>query len=79
MAYSLWYKILNLVKLDILDTISHKQQAISQEERSFSFMVGVAQVVEHWTVAPVVGGSSPLTHPRRGNYRIPAQILNTKH
>jgi hypothetical protein len=26
-------------------------------------MVSVAQWLEHWTVAPVVGGSSPLTHP----------------
>lgn len=27
-------------------------------------MVGVAQRLEHWTVAPVVGGSNPLTHPK---------------
>ena len=26
-------------------------------------VVSVAQWSEHWTVAPVVGGSSPLTHP----------------
>jgi hypothetical protein len=26
-------------------------------------MVSVAQWSEHWTVAPGVGGSSPLTHP----------------
>ena len=26
-------------------------------------MVGVAQVVEHRIVAPVVGGSNPLAHP----------------
>ena len=26
-------------------------------------MVGVAQLVEHWVVAPVVVGSSPITHP----------------
>ena len=26
-------------------------------------MVGVAQLVEHWVVAPVVEGSSPFTHP----------------
>ncbi len=26
-------------------------------------MVSVAQRLEHWTVAPGVGGSSPLTHP----------------
>ncbi len=27
------------------------------------FLVGVAQLVEHWIVAPVVEGSSPFTHP----------------
>ncbi len=27
-------------------------------------MVSVAQWLEHWTVAPGVGGSSPLTHPK---------------
>ncbi len=26
-------------------------------------MVGVAQLVEHWIVAPVVEGSNPFTHP----------------
>ncbi len=26
-------------------------------------MVGVAQLVEHWVVAPVAAGSSPVTHP----------------
>ena len=26
-------------------------------------MVGVAQRLEHWAVAPGVGGSNPLTHP----------------
>ena len=26
-------------------------------------MVGVAQLVEHWVVASVVVGSSPITHP----------------
>ena len=29
----------------------------------FQVMVGVAQVVEHRVVAPVVVGSSPITHP----------------
>jgi hypothetical protein len=29
-------------------------------------MVGVAQLVEHWVVAPVVEGSSPFTHPIKG-------------
>ncbi len=28
------------------------------------FTVGVAQLVEHWVVAPEVVGSSPITHPR---------------
>ena len=27
-------------------------------------MVGVAQLVEHWVVASVVVGSSPIIHPR---------------
>ena len=26
-------------------------------------MVGVAQLVEHWVVAPAVVGSNPITHP----------------
>ena len=26
-------------------------------------MVGVAQLVEHWIVAPVATGSSPVAHP----------------
>ena len=28
-----------------------------------NIMVGVAQLVEHWVVAPDVAGSSPVTHP----------------
>ena len=28
-----------------------------------SFVVSVAQLVERWTVAPVVVGSIPITHP----------------
>jgi hypothetical protein len=28
-------------------------------------MVGVAQLVEHWVVAPVAEGSSPFTHPMK--------------
>jgi hypothetical protein len=27
-------------------------------------MVAVAQVVEHWIVAPVVAGSTPVSHPK---------------
>jgi hypothetical protein len=27
------------------------------------WMVGVAQQVEHWVVAPAVAGSNPVTHP----------------
>ena len=29
----------------------------------FFLMVDVAQLVEHWIVAPVVAGSSPVIHP----------------
>ena len=28
-------------------------------------MVGVAQLVEHWFVVPVVVGSSPIAHPKK--------------
>jgi hypothetical protein len=28
-------------------------------------MVSVAQMAEHWVVAPVVAGSSPVTHPSK--------------
>ena len=35
-------------------------------------MVGVAQLVERWIVAPVVEGSSPFTHPRH-----PVEKLST--
>ena len=28
-------------------------------------MVGVAQLVERWTVAPVVEGSIPFAHPKQ--------------
>ena len=43
-------------------------------------MVGVAQLVEHWVVAPVVVGSSPITHPinfrnKRGSPWLPL-LLN---
>src|SRR3954471_17726727 len=31
-----------------------------------SVVVGVAQLVEHRVVVPGVAGSSPVTHPRRG-------------
>ena len=33
-------------------------------------MVSVAQLAEHWVVAPVVAGSSPVTHPKGINYKI---------
>lgn len=29
----------------------------------FFFMVGVAQLVEHWIVVPVAAGSNPVAHP----------------
>jgi hypothetical protein len=45
-------------------------------------MVSVAQLAEHWTVVPMVGGSSPLTHPLRGieNYHTnsKSEFLNSK-
>jgi hypothetical protein len=31
-------------------------------------MVGVAQLVEHWLVVPVVAGSSPVVHPMQGKW-----------
>ena len=30
---------------------------------SYTSGVGVAQLAEHWIVAPVVAGSSPVAHP----------------
>lgn len=41
-------------------------------------MVGIAQLVEHWIVAPVVAGSSPVTHPTRFN-NIAAWIQRNRH
>ncbi len=42
-------------------------------------MVGVAQLVEHWVVAPVVVGSSPITHPifhnKRGSQVLPLLLI----
>ena len=38
-------------------------------------MVGVAQLVEHRVVAPVVVGSSPITHPIF-NFFVAALALN---
>ncbi len=35
-------------------------------------MVGVAQLVEYWIVAPVVAGSNPVAHPI--NYAPVAQL-----
>ncbi len=31
-------------------------------------MVGVAQLVESWIVAPVVAGSNPVAHPTDSSY-----------
>jgi hypothetical protein len=36
---------------------------LAEQNILFSPMVGVAQLVEHRVVAPVVVGSSPITHP----------------
>ena len=35
---------------------------------SYTSGVGVAQLVEHWTVAPVVAGSNPVAHPQKIKY-----------
>ena len=35
-------------------------------------MVSVAQLAEHWVVAPAVAGSNPVTHPTI----IPREFLN---
>lgn len=42
-------------------------------------MVVVAQLVEHWTVTPVVVGSSPINHPqwKRGRVWLNAAVLKT--
>ncbi len=44
--------VINLVNL-------HRRE----EKIKYKVMVSVAQWQEHWTVAPGVGGSNPLTHP----------------
>lgn len=43
--------------------------------------VGVAQPVEHWTVAPVVAGSNPVAHPifmRLIGFRVTTTALGAK-
>ena len=46
------------------DTISIVENGCAfKVQTSCRFMVGVAQVVEHRVVAPVVEGSNPFTHP----------------
>ncbi len=37
--------------------------------KKICFMVGVAQLVEHWIVIPAVVGSSPIVHPKYKNGR----------
>jgi hypothetical protein len=39
-------------------------------------MVGVAQLVESWNVAPDVAGSSPVAHPIYSNYCAPVAQLD---
>ena len=39
-------------------------------------MVSVAQLVEHWTVAPAVEGSIPFTHPNKFHFVKFALIAN---
>ncbi len=36
--------------------------------------MGVAQLVEHWIVAPDVEGSSPFTHPILNNAHLPHSV-----
>ena len=38
-------------------------QSMKKMIRIQIYMVGVAQQVEHWVVAPAVAGSNPVTHP----------------
>ena len=37
---------------------------VFKEREFFVFLVAVAQLVEHWSVEPVVAGSNPVGHPR---------------
>ncbi len=39
-------------------------------------MVGVAQLVEYWNVAPDVAGSSPVAHPIYFDYSAPVAQLD---
>ena len=39
------------------------QKIVIMVKSNLQPMVGVAQLVEHWVVASVVVGSSPITHP----------------
>lgn len=50
----------------------HADSRDSIESRRFKTMVTVAQLVEHWTVTPVVAGSNPVSHPI-----IPLSISNS--
>jgi hypothetical protein len=34
-------------------------------------MVSVAQLAEHWVVAPAVAGSNPVTHPIKDSMLVP--------
>ena len=40
-------------------------------------MVGVAQLVEHWVVAPAVAGSNPVTHPIKAIFHVGVYISET--
>ena len=53
-----------------------KSLACRRREAMFArFAVAVAQLVEHWIVAPDVAGSSPVGHPAARLVLIPPQPL----
>jgi hypothetical protein len=39
-------------------------ESVAVEAILSTFAVAVAQLVEHWIVAPVVAGSNPVGHPK---------------
>ena len=66
----LWERQILLLQLLLRDLFSDdnlwKNSLAKQINACYIFkliLVGVAQLVEHWVVASVVVGSSPITHP----------------
>lgn len=67
----LWERQILLLQLFLLDLFADKilwrNFLAKQNNACYIFnlvLVGVAQLVEHWVVASVVVGSSPIIHPR---------------